>query len=327
MIIVTGGAGFIGSALVWGLNRRGIDNIIIVDHLDKSEKWSNLVGLKYLDYYDKDEFIEMIIKKSLPYKIDKCFHMGACTSTTENDTRYLMKNNFKYSQYLAEWAISNKIKYIYASSAATYGDGSLGYDDDLEKLEELKPLNMYGYSKHLFDLWAKRKGYLNEFIGLKFFNIYGPNEYHKADMRSMILKGFEQIQEFGKIKLFKSYKKEYDDGEQKRDFMYVKDAVNVVLQLSTLDSANGIYNIGSGQPHSWNELGEAIFTVLAKTIKIEYIDMPLTLRESYQYFTKAELNRINDVGINTDFVCFNDKICDYITNYLIKTKYLTTLSS
>jgi ADP-L-glycero-D-manno-heptose 6-epimerase len=214
---VTGGAGFIGSAIVWELNNRGIKDIIISDHLGESEKWKNLRALRYTDYFEKNELLEHIIFDTLPYKLDCIIHMGACSSTTEKDCSYLALNNFEYTKILAEFCIAKNIRFIYASSAATYGDGNLGFSDNEDNLEKLRPLNMYGYSKQMFDLYAKRKDYLDRITGIKFFNVYGPNEYHKNDMSSKIYKAFFEIRSTGKIKLFKSCNNmRYD--QQKRNY-------------------------------------------------------------------------------------------------------------
>ncbi len=246
MFIVTGGAGFIGSCLVKRLNQEGIEDILIVDHLGFTEKWRNLTNKLFSDYLEKDTFLSLIEKNSLDKKVEAVFHMGACSSTTEQDASYLLKNNYQFSKVLAEWSLAKKIPFIYASSAATYGDGSQGYSDNEIDIPKLRPLNMYGYSKQLFDLWILRHKLLDKIVGIKFFNVYGPNEYHKGDMRSVVVKAFEQIRKEKKMRLFKSYKPEYRDGEQKRDFLYVKDAVEIVMEFFKKPRIRGIYNLGSG---------------------------------------------------------------------------------
>jgi len=212
MIVVTGGAGFIGSAFVWRLNVEGIDEIVIVDRLGKEEKWKNLVNRRYADFLHKDEFLRLLIKDDLPFKVRAIVHMGACSSTTERDADYLMENNFHYSCRLAEWAMRKRCRFIYASSAATYGDGTLGFDDSDDVSRTLRPINMYGYSKQLFDLWVLRRKAEERVAGLKFFNVFGPNEYHKGDMTSVVFKAFHQIGREGRVRLFKSYRPEYPDG-------------------------------------------------------------------------------------------------------------------
>jgi ADP-L-glycero-D-manno-heptose 6-epimerase len=323
MIVVTGGAGFIGSAIVWGLNQRGKDNILIIDHLGKdNEKWRNLAPLRFLEYMEKDSFIDCIENDSLPDNISCMIHMGACSSTTETDNTYLVKNNFKYSQAIASYCLDKHIRLIYASSAATYGNGEEGYYDGFEDIEALRPLNMYGYSKQMFDLWAKRNNIFDEMTGLKFSNVYGPNEYHKDSMRSVVLSAFEQIQETGSVKLFKSYKDEYQNGEQMRDFIYIKDIVDIILHFLDHPEINGLFNAGSGQARTWNNLANAVFKALNKEPNIEYVEMPETLKKKYQYFTELDMDNLEKSGFSTKFNSLEKNIKDYVQNYLLKPKYL-----
>jgi ADP-L-glycero-D-manno-heptose 6-epimerase len=322
MIVVTGGAGFIGSALVWFLNRIGRDDIIIVDRLGQGEKWKNLNGLKYADIFHKDDFYEMIVNDALPYTVESIAHIGACSSTTEKDADYLLFNNFKYSQAVAQYCLEHEARFVYASSAATYGDGSQGYADDEEMIEKLRPLNMYGYSKQMFDLWIKREGLLDKVAGIKYFNVYGPNEYHKGEMRSVVHKAFGQIKETGRVKLFKSYHPDYKDGEQKRDFIYVKDAVKMTYFLLENKNVNGIFNVGTGEARTWNDLVKAIFDALEKPVEIEYIEMPEYLRPKYQYFTQAELSKIRQAGYTEKISSIEEGVADYVRNYLLKKEYL-----
>lgn len=322
MILVTGGAGFIGSAIIWELNNRGISDIIISDHLGESEKWKNLRALRYTDYFEKNEILEHIVFDTLPYRIDCVIHMGACSSTTEKDCSYLAENNFEYTKTLAEYCIAKNIRFIYASSAATYGDGSLGFEDDISKLEELRPLNMYGYSKQMFDLYAKRKGYLDRLTGIKFFNVYGPNEYHKNDMSSKIYKAFFEIRSTGKIKLFKSDNSKYKDGDSVRDFVYVKDCSRIICDMISDKKATGIFNLGSGKARSWNDLARAVFKSMDLPLNIDYIDMPESLKDKYQYFTESDNSKILSSGLNVCFTGLEKGIDDYIKNYLSNDKYL-----
>ncbi|MCI0500916.1 MAG: ADP-glyceromanno-heptose 6-epimerase [Epsilonproteobacteria bacterium] len=322
MIVVTGGAGFIGSAIVWKLNELGKTNIIIVDELGKDEKWKNLVGLKYEDFVHKHDFIEQILDDVIPYRVDSIIHMGANSSTTEKDADHLMNNNFQYTKELAKYCVEKYIRFIYASSAATYGDGDLGFDDDENKLEVLRPLNMYGYSKQLFDLWAKKNKVLDRIVGIKYFNVYGPNEYHKGDMRSVVHKAFEQVRDTGKVRLFKSLNPNYKDGEQMRDFIYVKDAVDMTLHFLDKPDKNGIFNVGAGKARTWNDLVASLFNAVGKPINIEYVDLPQHLAEKYQYFTEANLNKIKSVGYNQATTSLEDGVSDYVKNYLLKTGYL-----
>ena len=323
MIIVTGGAGFIGSALIAALNKRQITDILVVDELGTDRKWKNLRNLSFTDYVEKDDFLEMVIEDKLDSSIDAVFHLGACSDTTETNASYLIKNNYEYSKLLAQWATADNIRFIYASSAATYGDGSAGFSDDQEKIEILSPLNMYGYSKHLFDLWARRTGLLKKIVGLKYFNVFGPNEYHKADMRSFCIKAFEQITSTGKVRLFKSYKPEYADGEQKRDFIYVKDAVDMTLFFYDNPQLSGLFNIGSGKARTWNDLVKAVFAAMGKEPNIEYIEMPESIRNQYQYFTEADITNLRKAGYDKQITTLEDAIKDYVQSYLQTDEYLT----
>ncbi|MCW9096140.1 MAG: ADP-glyceromanno-heptose 6-epimerase, partial [Ignavibacteriaceae bacterium] len=292
MIVVTGGAGFIGSAVVWRLNELGETKIIVVDELGSDEKWKNLVSLKFDDFIHKDEFISMVLDDEVPFEINSIIHMGANSSTTEKDADFLFSNNYLYTKELAKYCLDKGIRYIYASSAATYGDGSLGFSDDENKLETLRPLNMYGYSKQLFDLWAKKNDAFKKIVGLKYFNVYGPNEFHKGDMRSVVHKAFGQISDTGKVRLFKSMNSKYKDGEQLRDFIYIKDAVEMTLFFLDRSNVNGLFNVGTGKSRTWNDLVTSIFKATNKPVNIEYIDMPQHLRDKYQYFTEAKMEKI-----------------------------------
>lgn len=317
MIIVTGGAGFIGSAFVWKLNSEGIDDIIIVDKLGASEKWRNLVNRHFLDYIHKDKFLKILCENRLT-NISAIIHMGACSSTTERDADYLMENNYGYSKALAEWACKNNVRFIYASSAATYGDGSRTFSDDDATTATLQPLNMYGYSKHLFDLWALRNRLSGKITGIKFFNVFGPNEYHKGDMVSVVFKAFHQIVETGRVKLFKSYRNEYRDGEQMRDFVYVLDCVNIMWWFLQHPEATGIFNLGSGTARTWNDLAKAVFSALGRKTLIEYIEMPESIRDRYQYFSEARMEKLASAGCSLKFRSLEDAVHDYVVNYLAK---------
>ena len=321
MIVITGAAGFIGSALVWRLNQLGKKNIIIVDELGKDEKWKNLVALYFEDFINKDIFIEKI-ESGLNFKIDAIIHMGANSSTTEKDADHLLNNNFEYTKKLALYSINKNIRFIYASSAATYGDGNLGFDDDNELCKKLRPLNMYGYSKNLFDIWALKKNMLDKIVGIKYFNVFGPNEYHKGDMRSVVNKAFKQIQETGKVKLFKSRNKDYKDGEQKRDFVYIKDAVDMTLFFLDHKDKNGLFNVGSGKARTWNDLVTALFNAMEKPVNIEYIDLPDHLADKYQYFTEANLDKIKKAGYTQKLSSLEEGVTDYVKNYLLPNNYL-----
>lgn len=315
MIIVTGGAGFIGSSVIWQLNQKGLTDILIVDNLGSSDKWKNLVNLSFSDYLHKSKLLDLLQLGKLK-DINAIVHMGACSSTTEQDADYLMKNNFHYSKALAEYALAKGIRFINASSAATYGDGQDGFSDDPKSLEQLRPRNMYGYSKHLFDLWAKNCKALTRLASLKFFNVFGPNEYHKTDMSSVVYKAFLQVKNEGCIKLFKSYDERYIDGGQMRDFVYVKDCARIVDWLIENTQANGIFNIGSGQARTWNDLAGAVFSAFGLRPRIEYIEMPATIKNSYQYFTQAQGDRLKSLGFNQAYTRLEDAVADYIGGYL-----------
>ena len=317
MIIITGGAGFIGSAMAWELNRQGVRDILVVDNLGSTNKWRNLVGLKYHRYIHKDEFLGLTKTRYMEGRIEAVIHMGACSSTTEADCDYLVHNNLEYSKTLCRFALERDARFIYASSAATYGDGSRGFDDSDEAMEALQPLNMYGYSKHLFDLWLKGDGLLDKVAGLKFFNVFGPNEYHKDDMRSVVCKAFTQIRQTGKLKLFKSYRQEYAHGEQRRDFVYIKDCVRVIDWLLKNRGVGGVFNVGTGQARTWNDLARSVFAAMGRETQVEYVDMPDALRGKYQYYTCADLKKLAGRGCDVDFRSLEDGIADYVQNYLM----------
>lgn len=259
----------------------------------------------------KKTFLEHTTRNFLLKDYDILFHLGACSSTTETDASYLVENNFEYTKLLAEESLKNGVRFVYASSAATYGDGANGYDDKTP-IDLLKPLNMYGYSKHMFDLYAQRRGFLNRITGIKYFNVFGYGEGHKEDMRSVVLKGYEQIKKEGKIRLFKSYKPEYKDGEQKRDFLYAKDAAKITAYLAFGDH-NGIYNLGRGIAETWNDLVFAIFDTLKLSINIEYIEMPETLKSKYQYYTCADTTKLLKTGYSEGFTQLKDAVSEYVT--------------
>lgn len=319
MIIVTGGAGFIGSNIVKALNRIGRDDILVVDRLGTGDKWKNLVGLNFDDYRHAAEFIDQWDRGLFDKQVEAIFHMGACSATTERDADYLMANNYQFSCRLAaKLSDRDDLRFIYASSAATYGDGSEGYSDDHECVGRLRPLNMYGYSKQLFDLWMLRTGLIRKAVGLKYFNVFGPNEYHKADMRSVVIRAYYQAKTTGKIRLFKSYRPQIKDGEQKRDFIYIDDAVKITLFFLDKPQINGLFNAGTGTPHTFNQLAGAIVRALHGGINIEYIDMPEGLEPKYQYYTAADTVKLQAAGFEHCFMPIEDSVADYVTNYLEK---------
>lgn len=325
-ILVTGGAGFIGSALVWALNQRGHSDIVVTDFLGSDDKWRNLVPLTFADYVEAGEFRRHLAQNAAVFgKFSAVFHLGACSSTTEKNAAYLADNNYGYTKELAAWSLAQGARFIYASSAATYGDGAQGMDDKDENLSRLRPLNMYGYSKHLFDLHAQRVGWLSRIVGVKYFNVFGPNEDHKGDMRSLVNKAYQQILATGRVQLFRSHKPEFKDGEQMRDFLYVKDAVEMTLHFAEHaqgEKAGGLYNLGSGQANTWLTLTRAIFAALGRAPEIEFIDMPEALRGKYQYFTQAEITKLRSTGFTRELSPLEDAVRDYVQGYLVTGKKL-----
>jgi ADP-L-glycero-D-manno-heptose 6-epimerase len=323
-ILVTGGAGFIGSALVWALNQRGRSDIVVTDFLGTDEKWKNLVPLKFADYVDAADFRRHLAQNAAVFGKFSCvFHLGACSATTEKNAGYLADNNYGYTKELAAWSLAQGARFIYASSAATYGDGAQGMDDKDEDLARLRPLNMYGYSKHLFDLHAQRVGWFPRIVGVKYFNVFGPNEDHKGDMRSLVNKAYQQILATGRVQLFKSHKPEFKDGEQMRDFLYVKDAVEMTLHFAEqASSAGGLFNLGSGEANTWLTLTRAIFTALGREPKIDFVDMPEVLRGKYQYFTQADVTKLRASGYARPMTALGDAVRDYVQGYLVPGKKL-----
>lgn len=312
-IIVTGGAGFIGSCVVRTLNDLGESDIIVVDNISTSDKWLNMRNKKYREYINKKEFLQ---KLDTYDNVECIFHMGACSATTEKDFDYLYRNNFEYTKALWNYCVEKQIKFIYASSAATYGDGANGFDDR-EDINRLLPLNGYGYSKQLFDIWVqKQKDFPLQYVGLKFFNVYGPNEYFKGSMASMIYHGYNQIKEGGRIRLFKSGNPNYKDGGQLRDFVYVKDVCDVILHFYENSKYSGLYNVGTGKAQSFQELAEATFKALDLEPNIEFIDMPEKLQEKYQYYTEANIENLRSTGYKKEFCDLDKGAYDYVRNYL-----------
>ena len=315
-IVVTGAAGLIGSALVWQLNREGVDDAILVDRLGTSEKWRHLVPLRFSDYCEADDFYARIAREPQAFgRVSTVFHLGACSATTERDAAYLVRNNVGASQDVARWALASDARFVYASSAATYGAREAGLREDLDPAA-LRPLNMYGYSKHLFDLWARREGVLERSVGIKYFNVFGPNEDHKGDMRSVVAKAYEHIERTGGMQLFASHRPGVSDGEQTRDFLYVKDAVAMTTFLARSPAAAGIYNVGAGVARTWNDLAQAIFAALGRPPRISYVPMPDVLREKYQYHTQAAIERIREAGYDAPITPLEDAVRDYVRNYL-----------
>jgi ADP-L-glycero-D-manno-heptose 6-epimerase len=319
-ILVTGGAGLIGSALIWALNNLGLSDIIVCDRLSCDDRYKHLIPLRFRDYVDADDLLNYLGSPE-GKGIGTIFHLGACADTAESDGRFLMKNNFEFTKHLAQYATERGIRFVYASSAATYGGGEMGMEDEESCLGKLRPLNMYAYSKQVFDIYTWARGM--KLYGMKYFNIFGPNEDHKGRMVSMVARAYEQIKATGVVKLFKSYRAEYADGCQKRDFLYIKDAVEMTIFLGNVaervnDRATaGIYNLGSGVASTWLELVGPVFKVLNKLQRIEYIEMPENLRARYQYYTLGSIQKLRAIGYGKPVTPLADAVEDYVVNYLI----------
>ena len=320
VILVTGAAGFIGSCMVGYLNRKGYHNIIICDEFDDENKKPNYEDKKIIARVDRNGLFDWL--EDHPMKIDFVFHLGARTDTTEFDYTVLEKLNVDYSKKVWNYCVEKSIPLVYASSAATYGDGELGYKDDHNLPYKLNPLNPYGRSKNEFDKWVlKEKKQPPFWAGLKFFNVYGPNEYHKERMASVIFHSFNQIESSGKVKLFRSHKPEYKDGEQLRDFVYVKDVVDICFWLMNEKPESGLYNLGTGKARTFKDLVTAIFKSLGKEPVIEFIDTPLDIRDRYQYFTEADMNKLRSVGYKEEFYSLEEGVETYVKNFLLDKKY------
>jgi len=324
MIVITGGAGMIGSIIAWHLNTHYAEhNLVIADRLTHEDQWQNLVKRQYAQYLDKDQLLDWLETRN---DLTAIIHMGAISATTERDFNKLVLDNIHYSQHLWTYCANQKIPFFYASSAATYGDGEQGYDD--VSIENLRPLNGYGYSKHFFDQWALQQvsNHLqtpSAWAGFKFFNVYGPNEYHKERMASVAFHSFNQFKSIGTVKLFKSHRPDFADGMQLRDFIYVKDAANVVvhfLQTALENKAcpSGIYNIGTGQARAFKDLALNVMISLGATPHITYIDMPEDLQGRYQYFTQASMQKLRDAGYTQPFHSLEDGVKDYVQHYLMQ---------
>lgn len=314
MIVLTGGAGFIGSCFLASLNAAGREDVLIVDSLGTGNKWKNLVDRTFIGIVGKEEFRDMMAAGDVE-DVEAVVHMGACSSTTETDADYLYDNNYLYSIDIAEFAIERGARFIYASSAATYGSGAQGYADTST---DLRPLNMYGYSKHLFDRWIREQNLAESCVGLKFFNVFGPNEYHKGNMSSMVFKAVSQIQTSGNVSLFKSADPAYGDGGQMRDFVYVKDVCKVMMLLLERPDVNGIMNLGTGVARTWNDLMTAVFAAMGREPNIVYTQMPEDLAKQYQNFTLADMSTMQRLLPDVQFGSLESTVADYVQEHLLK---------
>jgi len=321
MIILTGGGGMIGSMIAWHLNTQmNFDDFVIVDDLINEQQENNFNKRKFIEYISKDDLEKYLNDKK---NVSAVIHMGAISATTESNFNRLLQSNIRFSQALWHWCAENKVPFIYASSAATYGDGSVGYDDNESELDKLSPLNAYGYSKHFFDRWVQLELSKNQptppqWCGLKFFNVYGPNEYHKGRMASVVFHSFNQFKETNQIKLFKSEHPSYADGMQIRDFIYVKDAVKIIILFLNNNNFSGLYNAGTGNAETFKALAEAVLiNTKGQPDDIKYIEMPNDLKGKYQYYTQATMNKINSIGFNDNFMNLKEGVTDYLENYLL----------
>lgn len=321
MIILTGGGGMIGSMIAWHLNTQmNFDDFVIVDDLINKQQENNFNKRKFIEYIAKDDLKKYLSDKK---NVSAVIHMGAISATTESNFNRLLQSNIRFSQALWHWCAENKVPFIYASSAATYGDGSVGYDDNESELDKLSPLNAYGYSKHFFDRWVQLELSKNQptppqWCGLKFFNVYGPNEYHKGRMASVVFHSFNQFKETNQIKLFKSEHPSYADGMQVRDFIYVKDAVKIIIFFLNNNNFSGLYNAGTGNAETFKALAEAVLiNTKGQPDDIKYIEMPNDLKGKYQYYTQATMNKINSIGFNDNFMNLKEGVTDYLENYLL----------
>lgn len=318
--MITGAAGFIGSCMAHYLNDAGFTHLVLVDDFSRIDKVRNLNGVCFKLKVHRDQLAEWL--NTHPQKIDFILHLGARTDTTEQDYEVLKKLNLDYTKTLWEICTTKSIPLIYASSAATYGNGELGYKDEEQIIPALKPLNPYGVSKNEFDIWALEQKHQPPFwIGLKFFNVYGPNEYHKGRMASVIFHAFNQISKDGNSRLFRSHNPEYADGGQLRDFIYVKDILKVISWLMKKTAKNGIYNLGTGKARTFKDLSTAVFDTLKLPVHIEYIDTPIDIREKYQYFTEAEMSKLKNAGYQEAFYSLEEGVKEYVGQYLDKDKY------
>jgi ADP-L-glycero-D-manno-heptose 6-epimerase len=317
MLLVTGGAGFIGSNLVAGLNEAGRTDIVVNDLLGSEGKWRNLAKRQFADLVPPSELMQWLAGR----KLDAVIHLGAISDTTATDGDLVLATNFRLSLALLDWCTATGTPLIYASSAATYGDGAQGFDDDASGLRSLAPMNLYGFSKHLFDLAvierATRKAPLPpQWAGLKFFNVFGPNEYHKGEMMSLVAKRFDEVRQGRTVRLFKSHREGIADGEQKRDFIHVDDVIAVILWLVATPSVSGLFNVGTGRARSFRDLIVAMFDALGRAPALEYVDMPPAIRDQYQYFTQAEIGRLRRAGYNAGFTPLEEAVGRYVGSFL-----------
>lgn len=327
MILITGAAGFIGSALAYALNRQGRADLLLCDRFGKKEKWNNLIGLRYNCFIHRDDLFDFLWKDPLAKEIKTVIHLGACADTTETDMDYLLEINVNYSIRLCRWSLENDVRFVYASSAAVYGDGGMGFSDDDQLTPKLRPLNQYGFSKWMFDMWVLENKLSDRVAGLRYFNVFGPNEYHKDKMASVVFRSFPQAVKQGRVRLFESHRSDVPHGEQARDFIYIDEANEITLFVMNDPKVNGIFNAGTSRAHTFNELAQGIFDGLEQQPAVEYFPMPDEIRSRYQYFTQADMTRLRKAGFPEQQDKFKENIARYVKYYLLPGyRYLTSVS-
>jgi ADP-L-glycero-D-manno-heptose 6-epimerase len=317
MILITGAAGFIGSAVACALNRQQRHDLLLCDCFGDNEKWKNILGLRFKKFIHRDELFEFLWEDPLANQIKAVVHLGACSDTTQTDMDYLLENNVNYSIGLCQWSLEHDVRFVYASSAAVYGDGRLGFSDADDLTPKLRPLNNYGFSKWLFDMWVLENGLCNKVAGLRYFNVFGPNEYHKDRMASVVFRIFPQAVKEGKVRLFESHRPDVTHGKQARDFIYIDEAVDITLFALDNQEVSGIFNAGTGSAHTFNDLACGLFEGLGKAPVIEYFPMPEDLRDRYQYFTRADTGRLSKAGYPGREDRFKQHVARYVRDYLL----------
>ena len=317
MILITGACGFIGSALACALNRQGDRDLVLCDRFGQQEKWQNLLGVSFRRFIHCDQLFDFLGGTHNASQLRAIVHLGACSDTTQTDMDYLFENNVNFSIRLCQWALDNDVRFVYASSAATYGDGSQGFSDADEVTPQLRPLNKYGFSKWLFDMWVLQNAHQNQIAGLRYFNVFGPNEYHKGAMASVIFRTLPQALNEDRVCLFESHRSDCAHGEQARDFIYIDEIIDITCFVLQNRHANGIFNAGTGRAHTFNELAHGIFEGLGKKPVIEYFPMPEELRGRYQYFTRADMSRLQQAGYTSGTDRFREFVAHYVRDYLV----------
>jgi ADP-L-glycero-D-manno-heptose 6-epimerase len=328
MILITGAAGFIGSAVAHALNRQGETDLVLCDRFGTGDKWKNLLGLRYRRFIDREALFDCLREPAIARDIRGIVHLGACSDTTEGNMDYLRANNLDYSISLCQWALERDVRFVYASSAAVYGDGALGFSDADALTPRLRPLNKYGFSKWMFDMWILENNHAGSVAGLRYFNVFGPNEYHKGSMASVVVRAFPDARSRGRVRLFESHRADVAHGEQARDFIYIDEAVDITIFMLNTRRACGIFNAGTGRAHTFNELARGIFDGLGTEPAIDYFPMPDELRGRYQYYTCADMARLQSAGYVVGPDRFREFVAGYVQDYLVPGhRHLTEVST